>query len=68
MAASTTSANASDGRLIATSGATQIDSIAGGGLVPLGILGFGGDRGRCRIVGEVSAALLFNPNFAIGAE
>ena len=57
MAASTTSANASDGRLIATSGATQIDSIAGGGLVPLGILGFGGDRGRCRIVGEVSAAV-----------
>ncbi len=34
----------------------------------LGILGFGGDRDGRRIVGEVSAALLFNPNLAIGAE
>lgn len=34
----------------------------------LGILGFGGDRGGRRIVGEYSAAVLFNPRFAIGAE
>ncbi|MEO7917331.1 MAG: DUF3034 family protein [Dokdonella sp.] len=34
----------------------------------IGILGFGGDRGGRRIVGEYSAAVLFNPRFAIGAE
>ena len=34
----------------------------------LGILGFGGDRGGRRIVGEASAAVLFTPRFAIGAE
>lgn len=34
----------------------------------LGILGFGGDRGGRRLVGEASAAVLFTPRFAIGVE
>lgn len=34
----------------------------------LGILGFGGDRGNRSIVGEFSAAVLFHPTFAVGAE
>lgn len=34
----------------------------------IGILGFGGDRGGRRLVGEYSAAVLFHPTFAIGAE
>ena len=34
----------------------------------LGILGFGGDRGGRRLVGEFSGALLFNPALAVGVE
>lgn len=34
----------------------------------IGILGFGGDRGGRRLVGEYSAAVLFHPTFAVGAE
>lgn len=34
----------------------------------LGILGFGGDRGGRRLVGEFSGALMFNPSLAAGVE
>lgn len=34
----------------------------------IGILGFGGDRGGRRLVGEYSVAVLFHPTFAIGTE
>ncbi len=34
----------------------------------LGILGFGGDRGGRRVVGEASAAMLFTPSLAFGVE
>jgi hypothetical protein len=34
----------------------------------LGILGFGGDEGGRRLVGEFSGAVLFNPRLAVGVE
>lgn len=34
----------------------------------LGILGFGGDRGGRRLVGEFSGAVMFNPSLAVGME
>jgi hypothetical protein len=55
---------ASDGRLLATGGATQVEGSAGGGLVPWAVMAGYGERGQSG--GSMSLTRVDLPNFSLG--
>lgn len=57
--------SASDGRLLATGGVTQVEGSAGGGLVPWAVMAGYGETGQSG--GSVSLTRVDLPNFSLGA-